>query len=308
MTELIKERSNLKSAWNRAEISPKSLTMSRCLLVRPNAFGFASESASDNTYMKVGIHIDRQQALKEHDELRGYLEDLGIACEVFDSQFDTPDAIYPNNVFAFTPQRFVIGRMLHEVRAKEAKHPTIRERFSNTRQTIDLSMLNRGDVCELTGSLIIDHARDFAFCGLTQRCSISGAEQASKALGLKGVYVFPLIESEYHTNICLSVLAGRAAVLAPSSFQNQADARAIQELYGSACLILSDHEKNNFAGNCLAVTNDVVLMSKRAEKSLSQTSYDFFERQGFDLRSVDITEIEKGGGSLRCLLAEIFDE
>jgi hypothetical protein len=289
-------------------MSPKTtqVTMDSALLVRPKHFGFAEESATDNTYMDSSVRIDRAKASEQHQQLVGQLQDLGLRCHVFDGQPHTPDAVYPNNVFGFKPGHLIVGHMFHPVRQAEASNAELQRFFKveQKRSVIDLSV--QKGIAELTGSLIIDHARNFGFVGLSQRCDQDGAELMREAFGLAGVFSFALHPREYHTNIALAILAGRAAVIAPSGFGNAVDAEAIIKAYGKSALVIDEAQKNAFIGNCLAVRSDTVMMSQHAFGHLRSEQMTFFKEHGFNVIPVDVSELEKGGGSLRCLIAEVF--
>ena len=161
-------------------------------------------------------------------------------------------------------------------------------------------------VAELTGPLVIDRARNIGFCGLTERCDRAGAEAMHRAFGLDLTCVFELVPAEYHTNVVMAVLAGRALVIHEGSFADPEAAAAIAELYGERVLRLDDDEKRAFAGNCIALSESEVWMSARAAASLSAAHRDDLAAWGFALSSVPLPEIEKAGGSLRCCVAEIF--
>src|SRR3546814_2739125 len=86
-------------------------------------------------------------------------------------------------------------------------------------------------VAELTGSLVIDRARGLGFCGLSARCDTTGAAAMHAAFGLRATLLFDLAAGEYHTNVLLSVLAGRALVLCPDGFADPDVGLALRELY-----------------------------------------------------------------------------
>ena len=77
-------------------------------------------------------------------------------------------------------------------------------------------------------------------------------------------------------------------------------------MYPGRTLILSNEEKQAFAGNCIAVTENDVLFSDTAMKSLRASSRKALESDGFRVHGVPVDELEKAGGSLRCLIAEVF--
>jgi hypothetical protein len=114
------------------------------------------------------------------------------------------------------------------------------------------------------------------------------------------------VPGEYHTNVVMAVLAGRAVLLHAPSFADPEVPAAIAEVYGDRVLRLSDAEKAAFAGNAIALDGDEVWMSARAAAALAPASRAALERWGFRVRSVALDEIEKAGGSLRCCVAEVF--
>jgi hypothetical protein len=226
---------------------------------------------------------------------------------VFAGDPEAPDAVFPNNVFATARGRLIVGRMRHEVRRREAANAALRRHFEQRLGYGVVDLSGRDDlVAELTGPLVVDHARRIGYCGLSGRCDRRGAEAMHDAFGLALTFVFELASGEYHTNVVASVLAGRALVIHESSFADPEVPRAIASVYGERVLRLSDEEKSAFAGNCLALAPDQVWMSARAEASLRPESRRALESWGFAVRSVPLDEIEKAGGSLRCCVAEIF--
>ena len=121
-----------------------------------------------------------------------------------------------------------------------------------------------------------------------------------EAFGLKACLMFDLAPGEYHTNVVLTILASRGVIIAPSGFADVNVSNAIVEFYSPNAAVLSDAEKNAFAANAITLREDAVWMSRVAADSLSLT------RAGFTVHSVDLSEIEKAGGSLRCCVGEIF--
>ncbi len=276
------------------------------LLVTPVGFRLAEESERDNLYMVHGTETSEARALAEHAALAAAIGST-LPVVAFPGQAETPDAVFPNNVFATAPGRLVVGRMRHPVRRREAERADIRHWFERALgyATIDLS--ERDDlVAELTGPLVIDHPRRIGYCGLTSRCDRAGAAAMQDAFGLALTFVFELSPSEYHTNVVLSVLAGRAVVLHAGSFVDPEVPAAIAAAYDGRALFLSDEEKLAFAGNCIALAGDEVWMSARAAAALRPESRERLAAWGFAIRSVPLDEIEKAGGSLRCCVAEIF--
>jgi hypothetical protein len=212
--------------------------------------------------------------------------------------------VFPNNVFATAKGRLILGHMRHPVRQREAERADIRNHFA-VRGYRELDLRAQPGICELTGALVIDRARGLGFCGLSERCDPVGAAAMHAAFGLRATLLFDLAPGEYHTNVVLSVLAGRMAVVAASGFADVDVAEAIAGLYPHA-VRLTAAEKNAFAGNCLAVTSDTAWFSESGRQALSQRQRVQLVDAGFDVRGVPLDEIEKAGGSLRCCIAEVF--
>lgn len=274
-------------------------------LVTPLGFHLAEQSASDNRYMAMDAGVDARAALAEHGLLARRVSAL-LPTVCFPGDAATPDAVFPNNVFATAPGRSIIGRMRHPVRQREAQRPDIRGFFRDIAgyEEVDLSTLD--GVAELTGSLVVDRARGIGYCGLGERCDEAGAAAMHAAFGLKLTFCFDLAPGEYHTNVVMSVLAGRALVIAPSGFADAAVAGAIADAYAPRSLFLDAAQKADYAGNCIALSDDSVWMSERAAASLSAPQKTALEAWGFRIEAVALAEIEKAGGSLRCCVGEMY--
>jgi hypothetical protein len=226
---------------------------------------------------------------------------------VFPGDPSTPDAMFPNNVFATTPGRLIVGRMRHGVRQREAARNDIRGFFRDVlRYTeTDLSQ-NEACVAELTGSLVIDHARGIGYCGLSERCDLAGARAMHEAFCLRLMFCFELAEGEYHTNVVLASLAGRAVMLAADGFAEPAVPEAIAKAHGDRAIRLTPEQKRAYAGNAITLSEGRVWMSERAAAALDDTQRAALASWGFRTGTVRLDEIEKAGGSLRCCVAEIF--
>jgi len=280
-------------------------TAKAAFLIAPENFALAEQSASDNRYMDMQVRVDAGRALAQHRALQRALSgSLPTLC--FPGADNTPDALFPNNVFASTPGQLILGHMRHPVRQAEVERDDIRRFFRDVLGYVETDLRAQPGICELTGSLIIDHRRGLGFCGLSERCDEAGAQAMHDAFGLRATLLFDLAAGEYHSNVVLSVLAGRAVVIAPDGFADAAVANAIAALYAPHSVLLSKAEKLAFAGNCLALAKDTVWMSQAALQGLSDDNRGVLSGAGFELRSVPLDEIEKAGGSLRCCVAEIY--
>ena len=280
-------------------------TARAAFLVAPDGFTMAEQSAADNRYMANVAAFDAARASAQHRELQRALSQvLPTICFAGDPQ--APDALFPNNVFATAAGRYVVGRMRHPVRQLEAERGDIRGFFGGVLDYAEIDLSTQPHPCELTGALVIDRARGLGFCGLSERCDEAGARLMHEALGLRATLLFELAPGEYHTNVVLAVLAGRAALLCPQGFAEAAVVAAIAGLYAPHAAVLAPAEHQAFAGNAIALSADVVWMSAQADRALSAATRATLAAAGFAVRAVELDAIEAGGGSLRCCVGEIF--
>ena len=280
-------------------------TARAAFLVAPDGFGRAEESATDNRYMADAEGFDAARASAQHRELQRALSQV-LPTLCFPGNPEAPDGLFPNNVFATVPGALVVGRMRHPVRQREAERADIRGFFRNLLGYAERDLSLQPHPCELTGALAIDRARGIGFCGLSERCDEEGARRMHEALGLRATLMFDLAPGEYHTNVVLAVLAGRAAIICPAGIADPAVVNAIAALYAPHAVLLSTGEQAAFAGNAISLSEDAVWMSGRAMQALSQGSRAALAAAGFEVRGVPLDAIEAGGGSLRCCVAEIY--
>lgn len=273
-------------------------------LVSPDGFARAEQSARDNHYMSEESAFNVAQASRQHRELqRALATELPVSC--FPGDAITPDAVFPNNVFATVPGRLIVGRMRHEVRQREASRQDIKAHFLELGYALrDLS--RQPHACELTGALVIDRARGLGYCGLSERCDEAGAALMHEAFGLRATLMFDLAPGEYHTNVVLAVLAGRVALIAPAGFVDPQVPVAIAALYGEGGIFLSPSEHAAFVANAISLTDHSVWMSAVADAAVTGNTRERLAGRGITVRSVPLDAIEAGGGSLRCCVAEIF--
>ena len=280
-------------------------TARAAFLVAPDGFSLAVQSAADNRYMAAAHAFDAEGASRQHRDLhRALSKVLPTVCLAGDPE--TPDAVFPNNVFATGAGRYVVGRMRHPVRQREATRADIRGFFEYTLgyRAIDLS--TQPHPCELTGALVIDRARGLGYAGISERCDEDGARLMHEAFGLRATLLFDLAPDEYHTNVVLAVLAGRAVVICPQGFADPGVVEAIASLYGPHVVRCTPGEHAAFVGNCIALSAGSAWMSARAGRALTVETRGALAAAGLRIETVELDAIEAGGGSLRCCVGEIF--
>jgi hypothetical protein len=275
-------------------------------LVEPSDFALSRQAARDNTYMDLTVGVNPDLALRQHRDLTDRIAGCGIPVIRFPGRTENPDDLFPNNVFATIPGRFIVGSMRHPERRQEAQRPDIRAFFRDLMRYQEIDLSERDFVAELTGALVVDRSRRLGFCGLTQRVDEAGCAAMHDAFELALTFRFELKPEEYHTNVVMSVLASRALVICPDAFVDPEVPKAIAEAFPGHVLELTREEKEAFAGNCIAVSFTDLFISRTAWQALAPAKKRLLEEWEFDVHAVELDEIEKAGGSIRCCIAEIF--
>ena len=280
-------------------------TASAAFMVAPDGFARAEESARDNAYMADVDRFDPLRALLQHRALHVAVSGT-VPTVCFAGRVDTPDALFPNNVFATAPGRVVVGRMRHPVRQREAARTDIREFFTSVLGLELHDLSGQAHPCELTGALVVDRARGIGWCGLSERCDEAGARSMHAAFGLRATLMFDLAPGEYHTNVLLALLAGRAALVCPEGIADPQVVDALDAVYGPGVNRLTPVEHRAFVANAISLNADTVWMSGSAERAMTALTRAALADAGFGIASVELDAIEAAGGSLRCCVGEIF--
>ena len=283
-------------------------TARAAFLVAPDGFALAEQSAQDNAYMADAAGFDAQRASLQHRELQRAISSV-LPAVSFAGDPAPPDAVFPPTVVGTAAGRYIVGRMRHAVRQREANRADIRGFFGGffggVLDYAEIDLSTQPHPCELTGALVIDRARGLGFCGLSERCDEAGARLMHEAFGLRATLLFELAPGEYHTNVVLAVLAGRAAVVCPRGFADPAVPAAIAGFYPHA-ITCSEAEHAAFVGNSIALSQGAVWMSAKAGAALSPAHRERLAAAGFRVETVALDAIEAAGGSLRCCIGEIF--
>jgi hypothetical protein len=297
-------RAELAAGWIHADAAavPRAV-----FLVEPAEFRLSRQAARDNVYMDLTVGVNPSLALAQHRDLSDAIAACGIPVIRFPGRADNPDDLFPNNVFATTAGRFIVGAMRHPERRREAERADIRAFFTELMAYPEFDLSQRDCIAELTGALVMDRARRLGFCGMTGRVDEAGCEAMHEAFDLALTFRFDLKPEEYHTNVVMSVLASRALVICPDAFVDPDVPAAIAELFPGQVLEITRKEKQAFAGNCLALGFDDLFISTTAWRALAPDKRRRIEQEfGFRVHAIELDEVEKAGGSLRCCIGEIF--
>lgn len=298
-------------------------TTSTVFIVKPVRFGYNPQTAESNAFQKrTGYGRDVQEgALREFLAYAALLRANGVNIALAEDTEDprTPDSIFPNNWFSTHEDgTLVLYPMAMPNRRAERKENflNIIKKHFEVKRTIDLTHYEEeGLFLEGTGSLILDRENKIAYACLSPRtsqevlndfCSQMGYRAISfRATDQKGIDI-------YHTNVMMSVGTTYAIVCLDAISDQSEREMVIQSLEKSGKKILNiTHEQmNSFAGNMLELRSNegkkLLIMSASARKSLTSEQNRELSKT-YRLLSPQLETIEtNGGGSARCMLAEIF--
>lgn len=293
------------------------------LMVRPVRFGYNAETAVNNAFQVAGQDQSAVQAkaLEEFDSFVAQLRSHNIDVVVVDDTLDphTPDSIFPNNWISFHKNStIVLYPMFAENRRLERKETVIeviKEKFQID-STIDLTKNEASHVfLEGTGSIILDRDNKIAYACISPRTDKNLFLEFCEEMGYEPV-VFTAVDQKgkeiYHTNVMMCV-ADKYAVICLDSIQ-EADERAVVvgalAQSGKVIVEINFEQMNQFAGNMLQVTNEqgqnFLVMSSQAFQSLTAEQVTELESFNSIIHAPLYTIESNGGGSARCMMAEIL--
>jgi hypothetical protein len=309
-------------------MSQQSQCAGAILMVRPRHFGYNAETAGTNRFQAPGSseHIVLQ-AQAEFDAFAAALAAEGVTvCVAEDSdQPRKPDAVFPNNWVSFHADgTVVLYPMQAENRRIERRQEIIDSVVRDTgfveRRRVDLSPFEADDdFLEGTGSLVIDHRNRVAYACLSPRTDEYVARQWAHALGYE-LELFTARDAAgipiYHTNVVMSVGTHFAVVALDNvdvSDRGRIEARLRDS--GREVVSIDNAEMCAFAGNMLEVGSwdehlgdfRILVMSRTARNGLQAQKFARLSAAVDTVLVVPIDVIERhGGGSVRCMLAEVF--
>tara|TARA_A100001015_G_scaffold275900_1_gene333609 strand:- start:427 stop:1344 length:918 start_codon:yes stop_codon:yes gene_type:complete len=298
------------------------------LMVRPASFRANEQTAANNHYQKQTALTAAQsllQAQSESDTLASCLRMNNIKVTVVQDTLtpDTPDALFPNNWFALLGKgQLVLFPMFAENRRAERSN-RIFEALSKVGYevmlTVDYSVYEqKQQFLEGTGSMVLDHQHSIAYCALSARADAHLFHLFCEAFNFKPVvfHAFQTVGTArlliYHTNVMMMV-APAFALVCLDAVDDPMERALLQDsltFSGKIVIPLTEKQLTQFAGNMLALTaidgTALLVMSTRAYDAL--TTKQLLQLQQYvKLVHSPIPTIEDlGGGSVRCMLAEIY--
>ncbi|MFP9116234.1 citrulline utilization hydrolase CtlX [Flavobacterium sp. RNTU_13] len=298
------------------------------LMIRPVAFRMNEQTAVNNYYQKVmdgllpsTVNANAQQ---EFDAFVEKLRAVGVNVVVVDDTVDpdTPDSIFPNNWVSFHETGdVVLYPMFAENRRAERREDifdVLEEKGFDFEEIMDYTSAEEDNIfLEGTGSLVLDRENQKAYCALSPRADEELMIEFCEDFEFSPVIfeAFQTVNGErkhiYHTNVMMCV-GTTFAVICADCIDDKKERKAVLASLrqdGKELILLTEAQLNHFAGNMLQVQGkdkSYLVMSQAAKSVLTAEQVKMIEKH-VEILSVNLDTIEAcGGGSARCMMAEVF--
>lgn len=299
------------------------MTTNKILMIRPASFGFNEQTAVSNFFQnpeedQYQVHI---KALAEFDAFVKILKDNGVDVTVIEDTLEphTPDSIFPNNWISFHENGDIfLYPMQAENRRLERREDIVRkleDRFK-VNHIIDLSRFEKqAQFLEGTGSMVLDRENKIAYACLSPRTDPEVLNTFCNHTGYKSV-IFNAVDQHgkavYHTNVLMAIADKYVVICLDAIADDEEAERVIDSLFesGKEIVAISIEQMSRFTANMLEVCNNkgecMMVMSQSAWACLDIEQKEIIS--GFskpvyaDLKTIE----QNGGGSARCMMAEIF--
>ncbi|QYA27189.1 amidinotransferase [Gramella sp. MT6] len=296
------------------------------LMVRPVGFRMNEQTAVNN-YFQTKLEGDdiNEIATQEFDIFVEKLRSVGVNVVVVDDvpEDDTPDSIFPNNWVSFHENgQVALFPMFAENRRKERRleyFAQLEEAGFKITDIVDYTIAEEDDVfLEGTGSLILDRVNQKAYCAISPR-----ADEELLIEFCEDFEFTPVIFNSYqtvgdkrlpiyHTNVMMCI-ADEFAVICLDTIDDKKERKNVVKhlkMDGKEIISITEEQMHEFAGNMLQVQGaegkKYLVMSARAHRSLTEEQVERIEKH-CEILSSEIQTIETcGGGSARCMMAEVF--
>lgn len=301
-------------------------TTDTVLMIEPIAFGYNAETAENNYFQVEQKGSDIQsKALAEFNSFVGKLRNKGVNVITIKDTLDphTPDSIFPNNWVSFHKDgKVVLYPMFASNRRVERREDileTIKSHGFEVAEIDDWSFSEtQGHFLEGTGSMIFDHDNKIAYGSVSLRLDERLFREFCEKYGYTPIvfHSYQTVGTErlaiYHTNVMMCV-ADQFVVICLDCIDDELEREKVIETIknsGKEIIEISEEQMQQFAGNMLQVQNNdgqkFLVMSQTAYQSLDPEQIAAIEKYCEIIYS-DLNTIEvNGGGSARCMLAEVF--
>lgn len=295
-------------------------------MIRPINFGFNDETSKDNHYQKkINKKNIAQLAVQEFENLVWHLKQSDIDVHVYhdDNKYKTPDSVFPNNWISTHQNGDVVLYPMLAMSRRMERRPEILDFLKYQgfiiNNVIDYSPAEKYfRFLEGTGSMTLDRKNKIAYCSISERSNKELFMKFCKDFKYTPVsfHSFQNVAKKrlpiYHTNVMMC-LAESYCIICLECIDDIEEIDNIinfLENSGKELIEISENQVEKFAGNMLELINNkgesILVMSKSAENSLNENQKNIITKYS-TIVSSDINTIEVcGGGSARCMIAEIF--
>ena len=296
------------------------------LMVRPAVFRANEETAVNNYFQDTVTKETNSNLLAqaEFDNAVITLRNAGIQILVLEDtgKYDTPDSLFPNNVISFHGDKAILYPMFAANRQREIflNHLGTLEKHNIYFKTLkDYTLYTEQNLyLEGTGVLILDRINKLVYCSYSERANkelleIFCEEMGYKALGFHATQAFKNKRQPiYHTNVMMA-LGTSFCVICLDSIENAEEKKAVVEALqntNKTIVEISETQMHHFCGNILEIRNNeneiLIAMSEQAYKAFDNIQIQTLEHFGKIINTPLYTIEKYGGGSMRCMIAEVF--
>jgi len=323
----------LSTLWQTSKNQNSTQSTSRILLISP--IGFCSNSMiTDNFFMKTQIKSPREVetlALEEFSRFHNLLVSNGIEVVLFSNEryYNAPDAVFPNNWFSTHhaetcateshPPTVVVYPMKTESRRAERREHIISELQKVYSQVVSLTHYEQaplgGMFLEGTGSLVLDRVHRKAYCALSQRTHLRVAKIWCEKMKYH-LFPFHAVDDQkrvvYHTNIVMSICS-YVAIVCLDAIVDPIERSLIEDNLSldREVIVITLDQMNHYCGNVLETKNNegnlLLVMSTEAYNHFNESQKAILRKYFHNVLHTPIPTIEEvGGGSVRCMMAELY--
>lgn len=297
-------------------------TTSQVLMIRPAAFTYNAETAVNNAFQKNNASEDIQQkALAEFDAFVDKLRAAGIMVTVVQDTAEphTPDSIFPNNWISFHQDGTIVLYPMFAKNRRAERKPGVTDTISqlfDVRSRLDFTGEEAQDrFLEGTGSMVLDRENRIAYACLSARTDQQLFENWCRQMHYAPCSFVSKDERGgeiYHTNVMMCVADQYVVICLDSIVDPQERERVVATIQqtGKTVVEISHAQMNQFAGNMLQLENKqgqkFLVMSSSAYHALNEAQVQQLEAFNPIIHASLNTIETNGGGSARCMIAEVF--
>jgi hypothetical protein len=300
---------------------------STILMIRPAAFGYNIQTAANNYFQSSNTGLDQNilqgKAIDEFDQMVSVLLENAIDVRIIEDTKEPakPDAIFPNNWISTSPEGIIFIYPMYAPNRRTEKRGDIIDQLVKDFIVKDVQDWSEYEVdgrfLEGTGSLVIDHENKMIYAAVSERTNMSVLEKYAANNQFQAI-VFLSTDKDgkpvYHTNVVMT-LGEKFCILCEESIEEEWELIAVRQLLestGHAIIPITRDQMHAFAGNMMQVKNKTgehfLVLSQTAMNALRKEQKQMLEAF-VKLLPISVPTIERvEGGSVRCMMAEIFLE